>query len=759
MAAAGGRTRAGLGAAGALAALLAAALAPLPAGEAQAPASPSTRVVFAIDNSGSMFGEDGSDPDGRRIEGVRRLVDVLRGFLGSQGERRTVEIGALSFGNRELEVLIPAVAAPAADLAGLRAGDKGGTDFAPALCGAWAMAAGRTPDPAATGCDLPSEFLFGAGVGQAAPASGGQQLVVLITDGSPAPEGPELAIDHDPPAAACTDAIDYATGDGDGYLCSLAATWAALRAQHPVDLIVIGLDEQNRWFPRVEAYWQRAVGCGEFGQRGCEDRVVRNVDVEKLAELILSVFPTFDLCEGVLDQPYTCDVPGGLVSVGFQVSGADADTATAVTNEAGETYRSAAAPGELARTAHAHVWRFPRPVAGQWTLTSDSPQSQLVLVDYTPAHFDIEPAGWDGTGLALSLSTDEPVHVASAEQQRYYAELRRDGSPVDGAEARLAHEGGRVRFSLTAEIARPDAAAPGAYAVVLYLRTPRKDIQAGRAQLGDFLARSAPTPAPTPTPAPAPAPTPAPTPAPAPEPPSCVDFAAEWADGGDAPRWRWTVRLAWPPLPPVRFRDSAVWEAAVRSEDCAEPIEAWADVRGCEACSAETAGPPPVALPVPTGGLSGGDAERRAGWYAPSSGIEGASSETVRAGGPLLLGWEPIWSWALHALAILGALALVSVAAVRSPQVYDREGERAPPIDLAVPDERRRPAGVVRLGAIAWRRVPGDGERRTLTLRWFVFGPLVVRGGSGRRLWRGDRAAEAGVDLRRRPRRARGPRG
>ena len=760
----GRRARAGLAAAAALAALLAvlaAALAPPPpAGEAQAPASASTRVVFAIDNSGSMFGAGGepaSDPDRQRIEGVRRLADVLRGFLGSPAERRAVELGALSFGNRDLEVLVPVAAATGADLGGLRAGNKGGTDFAPALCGAWAMAAGRTPDPAATGCELPAGFLFEAGVGRAPPAGGGQQLVVLITDGSPAPDGPDLDIDNRPPAAACTDAIDYATDDGDGHLCSLAATWAALRAQHPVDLIVIGLDAADRWFPRVEAYWQRAVGCGEFGPRSCEGRVVRSVDADELAGLILSAFPTVDLCEAVRGQPYDCDVPGGLVSVGFQVNGAGADTATGVTNEAGDTYRSDSSPREFTRTAgNAHVWRFPRPVAGRWTLTSDGPQSQLVLVDYTPALFDIEPAGWDGPGLALSLTAHAPVHAASAEEQPYYAELRRDGSPVAGAEARLTHEDGRVRFALTAGIARTDAAPPGAYDVVLYLRTPRKDIPVGRTRLDAILA---PAPAPTPAAAPVPSPTPAPTPAPAPAPPSCADFAAEWADAGEAPRWRWAFRLDWPPLPPVRFRDSAVWGASVRSEDCAEPIEAWADVRGCEACAAEAAGPPPVALRVPTDGLPGGDAERRAGWHAPSSGIEGQSSETVRAGGPAFLDREPVWGWALNLLALLLVvaipLALVSAASVRSPKDWSREDGKAPPIDLAVPDEQRRLIGVVRLGAFVRRRVPGDRERRTLTLRWLVAGPLVARGGSGRRFWLGERAADSGVDLRRRPRRSR----
>ena len=102
-----------------------------------------------------------------------------------------------------------------------------------------------------------------------------------------------------------------------------------------------------------------------------------------------------------------------------------------------------------------------------------------MFVDYDPALFDVEPLRWDASGLALGLTAHEPVHAASAVRQPYYAELRRDSAPADGAEARLTHEGGGVRFALTAPIARLAAAVGGGYDVVLYLRTPRKDIEVG----------------------------------------------------------------------------------------------------------------------------------------------------------------------------------------------------------------------------------------------------------------------------------------
>ena len=756
---------AGLGAGAALLALLAVALAAATprAGEAQTVAPPATRVVFAIDNSVSMFGDGddpASDPGLQRVEGVRRLIGVLRGFLGAADERRTVEIGALSFGSaREGRAAVEALFPPSPVLepglaARLRAEPRGGTDFAAALCGAWAMATGLTPGPAA-GCELPPGFLDAAGAGRTPPAADGQRLVVLITDGSPAPEGPSLRLDGDPPASACVDAVGFATADGDEYLCSLAATWAALRAQSPAGLIVIGLDAADRWFPDAESYWQRAVGCGEFGPRGCEGRVVRNVNPDALAGLILGAFPTVDLCEAVEDEPYTCDVPGGLVSVGFQINGVADDTITEAANEAtGDRWRSTDRPPQFsAPVPDAHVWRFARPEDGRWTLTSDGPRSQLVLVDYDPALFGIEPVRWDASGLTLGLIAHEPIHVRSAERQPYRVELRRDGAPVAGEEVRLTHEGDRVRFALTAPgIARPVAAdaAEGGYTVVLYLR-PRKDIEkdiaVGWARLDAFLAATEPTP--TPTPAPTPVPTPEPTPPP--PPPSCVDFTASWeGEPGEARRWRMTARLAWPPLPPVRFREAAPQRVTIDSADCGDPIEATADIRGCEACAAAAAGPPPLGLTVPASGLPGGEAERRATWYAPSSGVEDGASERVRVSGPTLLDLEPIWGWALHLLAILGALVLVSAVSVHSDKVWNRNGDKAPPVRLAVPSEERRLIGIVRWRAFVWRRAPGDEAGRALTLRWGVLGPIVARGGSGRERWLGERVEATDIDIRQR---------
>ena len=122
--------------------------------------------------------------------------------------------------------------------------------------------------------------------------------------------------------------------------------------------------------------------------------------------------------------------------------------------------------------------------------------------------------------------------------------------------------------------------------------------------------------------------------------------------------------------------------------------------------------------------------------------------------GPAFLEWEPWWGGALNALALLALIAapfaLASFASVRSDTVWNRVGDRAPPVRLAVPVDQR-PVGIVRLGALAWRRVPEDEKERVLTLRWFVCGPLVARGGSGAEWWQSEPVEETDVALVLRP--------
>ena len=758
---------------------------------------PPTRVVFAIDNSGSMFGvggEPASDPDQQRIEGVRGLIGVLRGFLTSDDEQRVVELGALSFGGGEPQVLSELTTVLDEQLPTRLRAERigGGTDFRAGLCSAWTLAAREAP-PTSAGCPEPSpDFLraVGAGGGQGEDSSDGRLLAVLITDGSPAPVGADLLFDGNPPAAGCPRGYDgYDAGDGDAYLCALAATWQALRAERAVDLVVIGLDEPGQWFPAAEAYWQRVVQCGGAGQPACTDRVVRSVDAGRLAELILRTFPGVDLCELIpAGDTFNCSVPGGLVSVRFQIVGLTAGSTSTVGNPDQVTYESIDNPSEFTTLGEsAHVWRFERPGAGFWALTLSGdvpPGGQVsVIVDPDPATFDIEVRSWDERGLTLGLQLHPTgagrVAVASLLTQPYGVELLRDGLIIDeGENLYLEHEGGEA-FALTAAFEPPRDSVMG-HEVVLYLRT----LLVGRLRLTQLpqptpspAATPAPTPvatvAPTPvaTPAATPATTPAPTPVPAPTPPPCSEFGASWeGEAGSAPRWRPALRLGFPL--PIRFRDSAIWSVTIDSPDCAEPIEGDARVVGCTGCAASDEGRPPLPLDVPTDGLSGDSAPREVGWYAPSSGVEGLHRENdVRLDDSWLLYWEPVWALALHLLVLVALAVGVSVAAVRLPHAWGSGEEPARPIELAVPDEDHRPVDVVRLGTFVWRRtLPGEHDAaggRLLTLRWLICGELVARdtrdGAAWRDRWLGVPTAELGaaefgrLDIRRRPRHASRP--
>ena len=127
---------------------------------------------------------------------------------------------------------------------------------------------------------------------------------------------------------------------------------------------------------------------------------------------------------------------------------------------------------------------------------------------------------------------------------------------------------------------------------------------------------------------------------------------------------------------------------------------------------------------MPTGGLSGDSAQRRVGWYAPSSGVEDSLREDVLLADSWLLYWEPVWALAVHLLALTALAVGVSVAAVRLPHAWGSGEEPARPIELAVPDEDHRPVDVVRLGTFVWRRtLPGEHDAaggRLLTLRWLI---------------------------------------
>ena len=672
-----------------------------------------TRVVFAIDNSGSMSGLGASDPSAQRIEGVQTLIGVLSAFLSARGEDRTVEFGALSFGSDEPEILSSLTSVLEPGLAErLRADDLGATDFESALCGAWTLAVQVVPDPA-SGCDLSDGFLRLAGAGDQ-QAVDAPTLVVVITDGSPAPRGPALDLDGDPSASGCPSAATTETADGDTYLCALASTWTSLRAQSPADLVVIGLDAEGEWFPDAEPYWQRIAQCGGVDERGCENRVVRSVDPNQLAELILRLFPTVDLCAAVSEDEFNCEIPGGLASVGFQVNGILDSTETAISNEAGEVYRSSAATEGFRsdRAAGIHTYRFERPVAGSWRVVSDGPQGQRIIVDYDPVQLRIDGDRWSTEDMTISASTESSVHLPSILAQSYFFELRVNGVVVDSATSTLVHVEGND-FSATLPFPQRDSV--GDLELATYLRTAQVDIEVGVAQLS-FPPPQLSFPPPR---------------------PECSEFTAVWnPPPTKSNRFEFGVRLDFPLL--VRFREASSWTATIDSPGCQDEILATAEVLSshCVDCVIESRGVPPIKLEVPLTGLSSGRADRRISVFSPTSQVEDSLTETALINDSALLDSEPLWNGALHVLVLGLALLGISAISARTPVTFSQGQQPDPPYQLAVPSERHYPLELVRWGVVVFRRLPRDGEAPTrwIMLRYVVAGGLVVRADSG---WRG----------------------
>lgn len=510
--------------------------------------APATHVVFAIDDSGSMFGANGSDPRKQRYDGVIGLVEVLGQFLADDDPRR-VELGALSFG-LDAVVHSPLVSVRDAALAdGLRAArdaaaSRGATDFRGALCQAWQTVTGQAA-PAGSGCPDAT----GAGTASSPDA---RRLVVLVTDGAPAPVADALEFADAPDAAACPAAVDAdafaesrETGAADAYLCALGSVWANLNRQARVTLVVIGLDQRDQWFERAAPYWRRAAGCAPDGP--C-DRVVRSVDADGLADLILGAYPDINLCERVAaGEPFTCDIPGGLTVVRFLVTGVP-DGGVTVVNDARDVWRSDAArpPDEFRQQeGGVHRWRFDdRPYRGPYQLTLESATpapDASVFVNYTVARFAVGEPAWDDDAekltLPLTVVTDatckkdeeDDCRVRASgvaaedpqDSQDYEAVLQVEGA-IAVQRVNLEHVAGGREFTVTIP------ADAGASEVTLYLDLggSRGRIQVASAAIaaGVYAAPPAatPTPAPTPTPTVAPTPTatavPPPTPTPAPPP-------------------------------------------------------------------------------------------------------------------------------------------------------------------------------------------------------------------------------------------------
>lgn len=672
---------------------------------AQAPAAERVNVVFAIDNSGSMRGSGGSDPDGQRLLGISKLVDVVRAFLRSSGETRDLRFGAVSFGET-VEVLSALRPVGDDDLVdSLSDEDKGATNFRGALCASWVTVTQMTPPPEA-GCDLSPAVLEEARAGTSEIQ--GRRIVVIITDGSPAPGNTPLELDGVPSATSC-DGYDPAEEqtDGDVSLCEVGNTWHRLTDAVDAELIVIGLDVANEWFADAEPYWQRAARCGNGDAGSCAGRVVRAVDPEQLARLILGVL--VEICDRVASE-YTCQVPGGLASVGFLVTGIDSSSETLVTPPGQEPRSSQSATPEFRKDgASIDSWRFARPTAGRWVIQTDALTGPALFVDYHAARFEVE-VEWSEGGGRLSLESGDEVHAPSVEGQPYLVQFRQGGEIRHLESIRMTHIVGE-RFEATV-----DRVPDGSYELLVFLdlAEPAHDIEVGRAELAVRTSAATPTPSPA-------------------LPASC-EVRVTWAPAavdGAVPYHQLGAQVGLP----LSFRVPIAWEATLTSEGCERLYDVDASVelgsgRDCgQTCSASvTAKRLPLTLRFNAPrGPAGASATRRVHWVDAELGHEDVQGEPVVLEDSFLVASEPVWRWAPNVILVSLALAGVSALAVRGEQKLP-DGSRCAPNHLEMIDRAGWAHPVVRLGTFAFRAVPdADDERGWVTMRWLVAGPLVVR--------------------------------
>src|SRR5262249_16173660 len=149
-----------------------------------------------------------------------------------------------------------------------------GTDFDAALCLAWSTV---TQQPTPPECPL---AVRSTDV-QAEKGPVRSRAVVLVTDGFPAPEGADLTFSSSDSPHPCP-----AGAPGHEYMCRLIQRWRTLTATTPVDLYVIGIDRDDRWFSRAEPYWRAITGCQ--GTTQCATAVRRSAEPTSLVGDILN---------------------------------------------------------------------------------------------------------------------------------------------------------------------------------------------------------------------------------------------------------------------------------------------------------------------------------------------------------------------------------------------------------------------------------------------------------------------------------------
>lgn len=686
------------------------------------PGPPAADIVIVMDQSLSMLE---SDQRNQRVDAARRFVDTVATLADSAD----VRVGAVSFGSpnfrpgsRIAQPLTPATQAGLRDV--FQAERLAGTDFEAALCLGWAIVTAQRPPPEA-GCGPENQF-DRALTAPAAPAGQRERILVLVTDGFPAPRGSDLSFPAGTGPQSCAD-----TPDGHGYMCRLIEKWRVLTQRAPVQLFVVGLDDADRWFPTAEPYWRAITGCQG---PACERAVRRTADPAQLVNDVLEAATgnTSDLCQRS-GADNDCVLPASLGEAQFVVEGLrEGDTIRVVGPDGQERLPG---PGvSVATVGGSRRWRIQAPPRGTWRVESSNPNAAVtVSTVLIPVKMNLRPvpasptAGSD-VGLEATIAGQAGVDIPSLLAQPFALESRHAGNQQAERTVNLrAGPGG----GFVIDRAIPSAPA-GEWAVTLVLPVGDRRLVLGDATFtvapGEQPASPTPTPAPTPTPTPPPPPPPACEASIAPAPPRVDAFEPGF-------RWDW----------PLRFHIPNVQSGAASGEGCAAsnfPIR--------------------LRLTVSRGGPEGApcDGAPDCTWEAVESG-----STTVRGRpGYEIYSWPTMqrlldsydgrrWQsrvedevvlkispwyraeknsyigyWLPFAVLLLIFFGVSVGSTFQRPHLGIGDGETQPrlrDVGIGMDDEER---SLVRRGSVVWLRVRGNNDRtETLSLRGIIAGPLVVR--------------------------------
>ncbi len=484
-------------------------------------------VVLVIDHSLSM---QESDPEGRRIEAARDLIDTIAAFTDSFD----VRVGGVGFGSPYVEGApdaAPRIILPLSKPDALGVRDQfrrdqlvGGTDFHSALCLAWRVAVGMRP-PSSAACPPAG---VDASLGSATSEDPGRaKAVVLITDGGPAPRGVELAQTFQtaancPPNALAQIAV---TGDRGVYMCGLAEAWTALTAAFPVEMFVVGIDARNQWFPSTEAFWRAITRCE--GEQDCARRVLRVLDPAGLTREIskAAIGGVTNLCPrdaGVSK----CLLPAGLREVHFAVTNVGPDDQIVVKSPDGSDV-SESGQAQLRAVGSSQRWRIQAPARGAWRVESALPDPNLFSL-MLPAQFQLVPRPQAPTTdsqieFVATLLDENAVHADSLRGEAFTLELVRDGRDQSPRQVGL-RSGDAGSLVVTSSDGGDTIGRLPAGRWTARLSRLVEDPQTGETDRLVFgsvsfvVTEPTPTPTPAPTPTPEPTSTPAPTPTPSPSP-------------------------------------------------------------------------------------------------------------------------------------------------------------------------------------------------------------------------------------------------